>query len=63
MSKKLSDLNENSENLQSERKALNEKIDSLREENQNSSNDLMKLKLEFGMQEALMKQQIEFQKK
>lgn len=33
MSKKLSDLNENSENLQSERKALNEKIDSLREEN------------------------------
>ena len=63
MSKKLSDLSENSENLQSERKALNEKIDSLREENQNSSNDLMKLKLEFGMQEALMKQQIEFQKK
>lgn len=60
MSKKLSDLNENSENLQLERKALNEKIDSLREENQNSSNDLMKLKLEFGMQEALMKQQIEF---
>lgn len=33
MSKKLSDLNENSENLQLERKALNERIDSLREEN------------------------------
>jgi predicted nucleic acid-binding Zn-ribbon protein len=56
-------LQEQYDQANNEKKGLNTRIETLREEVQEGSNEIMKLKLDFGMKEALMSQQIDFDKR
>ena len=63
MKKRQSEANEASTALATEKESLTHWIDELWSENQELNNQLIKLKLDSGREEALMKQEKEFQQK
>jgi len=60
LKKKTDEVEEVRQEMLSERKTTNDKIDLLRDENQGISNEYTKAKLDWGRDEALKNQQIEF---